>query len=181
VSIQRIITPLAAAVALLAATAASAQSDTTRAPADTSTLASEGFHMTKSPTVAVLLSIVPGGGQVYNEQYIKAALFVGVGGFFAFQAVRYNTLFLDKAAQVDAVGLDDSTGVRSQLKAQREVYRDNRDLNIAYFVGVELLSMIDAYVGAHLFDFDVDGGDDGLSSRLYLDPLRPGIGLAMRW
>jgi hypothetical protein len=182
----RIIFPLLLLVGL--APAALAQVDTLRADtagtpvvvAATSDTAS-GARMTKSPTAAVLFSILPGGGQIYNEQYIKSAAFIGAAGYFAFQAVRYHMLFLDKADEVDALPASDSTGVRLRLRGERELYRDNRDNNVAYYLGVTLLSMIDAYVGAHLFDFDVDNSEDGLSSRLYLDPMRREVGVMLRW
>lgn len=148
---------------------------------DSSSLAVEEYTMTKSPTTAVLLSVLPGAGQVYNEQYIKAALFAGAAGFFAAQAIRYHLSFARKADEVEALPLDDSTGTRDFRKREREFFRDNRDLNAAYYLGVWLLASIDAYVGAHLFDFDVDGGEDGLSSRFYLDPTRMGVGVMMRW
>jgi hypothetical protein len=179
---------LAALLWIIAGSAARAQSDTTRADTvaagtETTTAAAPGYRMTKSPTAAVIFSIVPGGGQLYNGQYIKSALFIGVGSFFAVQAIRNHTKFIEKAEQVDAIPDDDTTRIdlRAFRKREREFYRDNRDLNVAYFIGVEILSMIDAYVGAHLFDFDVDNSEDGLSSRLYLDPSRPGVGVLMRW
>lgn len=179
---------LASLLWIAAGAIASAQVDTTRDVApDTivppvraeSTTTESGYLMTKSPLAATLYSIVPGGGQLYNEQYIKSALFVGAAGYFAVQAFRYHVQFTDKAREVDTFALDDPA--RDFPKREREFYRDNRDLNIAYFIGVQILSMIDAYVGAHLYDFDVDNSEDGLSSRLYLDPERMGVGLMMRW
>ena len=139
------------------------------------------YRMTKSPVAAVLYSIVPGGGQIYTEEYVKAALFVGAAGFLAYRVVTMHNRYTDFAAQVDALPDPDTTFTRERLRAQREFYRDNRDASIAYFIGVQILSMIDAYVSAHLFDFDVDNSEDGLSSRLYLDPERIGVGLSMRW
>ena len=174
---------------LIGPSTALAQSDTLRRPLDTVTtsdtdssiLGSQPYVMTKSPGLATVLSLVAGGGQIYNEQYIKAVLFAGTTGFFIGQAVFFHGRYADVAAEVDAIPLEDSTRTyrRSQLRNLRESYRDTRDLNIAYAAGVTILSMIDAYVGAHLFDFDVDGGDESLTSRLYLDPARRGIGLAM--
>lgn len=140
------------------------------------TVAGKEYVMSKSPTTAVLLSIVPGGGQWYNEQYWKIPLFAGVAGYFIYRVIYYQNLFLDKAAEADAVSMFDSR--YPILKQQRESYRDNRDLNAAYFIGVEILGMIDAYVGAHLFDFDVD---DDVSSRLYFDPLNTAVGFSVRW
>lgn len=195
-AIHRSATLLATTILLLfGISSARAQADTTRTVRDTTVVdtaavqaegpAEEaeptGYVMTKSPTVAIALSIVPGGGQIYNEQYIKSALFIGAGTFFAVQAIRNHVRFIEKADEVDALPEDDPDGDRDFLRREREFYRDNRDVNIAYFIGVQILSMIDAYVGAHLFDFDVDAGEEGLSSRLYLDPERIGIGVAMTW
>jgi len=176
--------PLVLAMLLSAAPVCTAQVDSPRADtvarADSARPApasgSDGYVMTKSPTVAVLLSIVPGGGQLYNEQYWKIPIFVGAAGFFAWQAIYAQNHFLEQAAIVDTMSADNPQ--LSGRKQLREIYRDNRDLNIAYYVGVEILCMIDAYVGAHLFDFNVD---DNLSSRLYYDPVRNGPGLQLRW
>ena len=134
------------------------------------------FVMTKDPTTAILFSIVPGGGQFYNEQYWKIPLFAGTAGYFIYRVISYHNLFREKADQTDSVGRDNPG--YSRLKLEREFYRDERDLNAAYFLGVEILNMIDAYVGAHMFDFDVD---DEVSSRIYLDPLNNSVGLSIRW
>ena len=40
-------------------------------------------------------------------------------------------------------------------KSWREYYRDNRDMSAFYLLGVYILAAVDAYVVAHLFDFDV--------------------------
>lgn len=162
---------------LLATATAAAQRDTTITPPkppDSVALSPTG--MTKSPTTAVLLSLIPGGGQIYNEQYWKAPLFAGVAGFFLVQAVHYHNLYRDQVALVDATPETDGTYAR--LKRIREVYRDERDLNIAYYLGVDILCMIDAYVGAHLFDFNVN---DDLTSRIWFNPTRPSIGVTLQW
>ena len=49
-------------------------------------------------------------------------------------------------------------------KNRREFYRDNRDMSAFYLLGVYVLATVDAYVGAHLFDFDVS--DDAISYRI---------------
>jgi hypothetical protein len=42
------------------------------------------------------------------------------------------------------------------LYRTREYYRDYRDLNVLYLVGIYIISAVDAYVGANLYDFNVD-------------------------
>jgi hypothetical protein len=136
--------------------------------------------MTKSPTTAILLSIIPGGGQFYNEQYWKVPLFAGAAGYFLWRVIYFHNLYKDKSSEADIAAKTSglSSSLYQSLKLQREGYRDDRDLHAAYFLAVEVLGMIDAYVGAHMFDFDV--GDD-ISSRIYLTPVNPGIGVQMRW
>lgn len=136
----------------------------------------EEFVMTRNPTTAVLLSIVPGGGQLYNKQYWKIPLFTGAAAFFIYRVIHFHNLFQEQAALAEAARNDPFK--YSFLKQQREFYRDERDLNAAYFLGVEILNMIDAYVGAHMFDFDVS---DDMTSRIYLDPMNNGVGFSLRW
>jgi len=50
-----------------------------------------------------------------------------------------------------------------QLKANKEFNRDNRDMMAFYLLGVYIISAVDAYVGAHLYDFNVD---DELSYKM---------------
>jgi len=145
-------------------------------PGQTGTHTDEEFVMSRSPTTAVLLSIVPGGGQIYNEQYWKVPLFAGAAGYFIYRVIHYHNLFSAKADEAERTGIGNPG--YELLKRQRESYRDNRDLNAAYFLGIEILNMIDAYVGAHMFDFDVD---DDVSSRIYLDPVNTGLGVSLRW
>jgi hypothetical protein len=135
-----------------------------------------GYVMTKSPTKAILFSIIPGGGQLYNEQYWKIPLFTGAAAYFLWRTIYFHNLYIDKAAEASRAANDPS--LYSVLKAEREQDRDDRDRNGAYVLAVEIIGMIDAYVGAHMFDFDVDGD---ISSRIYLTPVNPGVGLEMRW
>lgn len=68
--------------------------------------------------------------------------------------------------------------LQPQFLAQRNDLRRNRDL---LYVGVVLwygLSVLDAFVSAHLRDFDV--GED-LSVTLYPDLTTPGMTAAIRW
>lgn len=44
---------------------------------------------------------------------------------------------------------------QSQLKRKKDYFRRYRDMSIFIAVGVYVLGMLDAYVDAHLFDFDI--------------------------
>jgi TM2 domain-containing membrane protein YozV len=136
--------------------------------------------MTKSPVLALVMSaLVPGLGQFYVQSYWKAPLFVvGAGVAWGF-VIAQGTSFGQVSRLYDAL---DATGQASALGnlylRQREFYRDTRDVSILFVAGVSLLAAIDAYTGAHLFDFDVT---DELKASLYLDLARGGIGVAVRF
>lgn len=115
-------------------------------------------NLTKNPTTAVLLSLpLPGLGQWYNEQYWKIPIFTGTCGFTAYLFFKNNADFNttdDLYEQAKAEGADPT--VTQRLLDQREVYRNNRDLAGVIFLGAYILAAVDAYVGAHLYDFNVD-------------------------
>ena len=50
---------------------------------------------TKSPTTAMALSVVPGLGQVYNEDYWKAPILFGSAGTMLGLALYYNNEFTE--------------------------------------------------------------------------------------
>lgn len=112
------------------------------------------FVMTKSPWAAVARSaLIPGWGQLYNESYWKVPVVWGVLGWFAYLYNENDKLYKEyKALYTNS--LETGIGI-SYYRDARDNYRDDRDkyaliLGISYF-----LNMLDAYVDAQLFDFDV--------------------------
>ncbi len=81
------------------------------------------------------------------------------------------------AAQKEWKALDDSDPNKSRLKLEKEFYRDLRDKDAFYLFGVYIISAIDAYVGAHLYDFNVS---DNLSFNISPD-LNQGVLLQMTY
>jgi Family of unknown function (DUF5683) len=107
------------------------------------------FVMQKSPWGAVLRSaIIPGWGQIYNQSYIKAPIIWG--GIFAlvlgwrFYNSRYKS-YKD---------LYNQTSYTPYLNV-RDFYHNQRDLFSIYIGIVYVLNLVDAYVDAELFDFNV--------------------------
>lgn len=126
-------------------------------------------------------AVVPGWGQIYNKQYIKLPFVYGAIGGLLYSAVTanqdyqlYRRAFQYKAYQesvdngslttnpkasyqssYDEVAAQFGTISSRPLEAQRNIFRRSRDLS---FIGVGLvysLAMLDAFVSAHLLDFDV--------------------------
>ncbi|MBI2794416.1 MAG: hypothetical protein HYX66_07195 [Ignavibacteria bacterium] len=133
--------------------------DTIPAPKPVDSL-EQALHGTKNPTTAVLLSLpLPGLGQLYNEQYWKVPIFTGACTVTAVLFFKNNTDFNNTTILYEkAVAEEANPAVIDRLFRQKEAYRDNRDLSAFVFITTYILAAVDAYVGAHLYSFDV--GDD---------------------
>ena len=140
-------------------------------------------HFVPDPKRALWLSLVmPGAGQIYNRKYWK--LPIVYGGFLGCTyALTWNQqMYLDYSqAYLDIMDGDpttnsfmdmlpphyDITGREEQLKnilkRRKDRYRRYRDMSAFCFVGVYLISVIDAYVDAQLSTFDIS---PDLSMRL---------------
>ncbi|MHC1737224.1 MAG: DUF5683 domain-containing protein [Ignavibacteriaceae bacterium] len=105
--------------------------------------------MTKSPWGAVARSaVIPGWGQLYNQSYWKIPIVWGVIGWFTYNWIQNNTDY----ENYRNLYIADPSNSNKRL---REFYRDNRDLFAIYLGLTYVANLIDAYVDAHLFDFDV--------------------------
>lgn len=107
------------------------------------------FVMQKSPMGAVLRSaLIPGWGQFYNESYWKVPVVWGALGWFVYGWIESNNNYTDYRDKYLLSGLQRDLSVR-------EFYKDQRDLFAVYIGLTYFLNLIDAYVDAHLFDFEV--------------------------
>jgi hypothetical protein len=93
----------------------------------------------KSPTGAMMRALFfPGWGQFYNEQYIKSVLaFTGQTTLLAW------SFYFNHQVKLSEPGSGDEA-----------YYKDRRNLMYWLMGAVVLLSMLDAYIDAHLYDFD---------------------------
>ncbi|MBK8383840.1 MAG: hypothetical protein IPL16_18505 [Ignavibacteria bacterium] len=92
---------------------------------------------------------------MYNKSYWKVPVIAGLGGYFVFEYIRNNNKYIEYK---DLYQNSQNTGNASgdpQLLALREFYRDQRDNFIIYSVILYVVNLIDAYVDAQLYDFDV--------------------------
>ena len=156
----------------------SAQSDTSKVEADTVLNRQEepdtlkrafSAPMTKSPTGAIIRSLVlPGLGQLYVENYWKAPLMLG--GFGTTVGIMLWNHDQYVQAQDDLENYEgDEQRELNRLKDRRTFFRDQRDMTGLYVLGVYVIAAVDAYVGAHLYDFSVD---DDLSLSVQPDHLK---------
>lgn len=124
--------------------------------ADSLTPAKATVHYSKSPSGALLRSFaMPGWGQLYVGSYWKAPIFFGGAATLTYFIIRNHSDYADYRDKYNK--LTDKTSIEAlTLKNNREFYRDNRDMSAFYLLGVYALAAVDAYVGAHLFDFNVE-------------------------
>lgn len=142
---------------------------------------------TPDPGKATWAGIVfPGGGQIYNHKYWK--LPIVYGGFLGCAyALNWNNQMYSDYSQAYLDIMDDDPGTASYedflpprynveanrdylervFKNRKDNYRRQRDLSIFCFIGVYLISVIDAYVDAELSSFDIS---EDLSVQV-----RPGV------
>jgi hypothetical protein len=135
--------------------------DTTVTPKKSPT--DKKFRMKKSPLTAVLLSaVLPGAGQIYNQSYWKAPIIMGLVGYFGYEYFRQNNLYKDYRDRYNESQTEINPEGDPELKSLREFYRNQRDNFVWYFMIVYVINLADAYIDAHLFDFDVK--DEKLSA-----------------
>lgn len=135
-----------------------------------------------NPTKAVLLGLVPGLGQIYNRKYWKLPIVYGglMGCMYAVTwnnrnykdySEAYKDVMYDSTnnpnnpeawsqtwqvlTSLDPSSVINDANFKDRLKRQKDYYRRYRDLSIIITVGVYALTLVDAYVDAQLFDFDI--------------------------
>ena len=108
---------------------------------------------TKSPTWAMIRSgLVPGWGQFYNEQHIKSGLVFAIEGLLIGGAVVEHQRAEDDHREYEDVSKSDQEREDAWLRYSRRI--DRRNTYLWYLAGAKFLSMVDAYVDAHLYRFD---------------------------
>ncbi|MBI1803082.1 MAG: hypothetical protein HY033_05940 [Ignavibacteriae bacterium] len=143
-------------------------SDSLRLAATTQLALSDTLHYrpAKKPWVAVGLSAaVPGLGQIYNENYWKTPIIIGLGGYWISEWIKLNNNYKDFRDQYTGSIAPMTPNGNDTYRNLRDFYRDERDKFAWYLGALYFLNLVDAYVGASLFDFDV-GSDLGLDGRM---------------
>ncbi|MFA6468033.1 MAG: DUF5683 domain-containing protein [Bacteroidota bacterium] len=118
----------------------------------------------KSTTIAMVSSMVlPGVGQIYNESYWKAPVVWGFGYYF--YSVYRNQ---DDKYKVSRFQYDTSITVANpngdaQLRSLRDFYKNQRNEFGWYLAITYVLNVLDAYVDAALYNFEVSPNLQGTS------------------
>jgi hypothetical protein len=134
----------------------------------------------KSGSLAMLFSaLLPGAGQVYAHRYYTIPIFWGFGVYFSSVAIKANKQYMDNRGKFsESVRLDTAAQsgnlnqIQANLLSARDFYHDQRDEFILYLALTYFLNIVDAYVGATLYDFDVSDNLGGSAKIQFRIPLR---------
>jgi len=141
-----------------------------------------------TPSKAAFYSaVVPGLGQIYTRKYWKLPIIygaLGTSGYYYFYQSRKMKVFRDIYKRRIAGYTDDIYARRifqnDQLIQGMNFHKRYRDLSVLFFMGFYLLNILDANVGAHLMQFNVD---NKLTFRPHLEPdlidANPNFGLTL--
>jgi hypothetical protein len=138
------------------------KSATKNSPPDTSK-----FEMKKSAWGAVLRSaVLPGFGQFYNQSYWKIPVVWGAIGYLGYQWKTNNDSYKQYSDLYEKSKVPSADKAKDIYRQQREFYRDQRDM-FAVFLGLTyFLNLVDAYVDAQLFDFNVEENQFGQTMQM---------------
>ena len=120
----------------------------------------------RSPRKALLLSlIIPGGGQFYNKRYWKVPIvYAAVGGMIYLVDQNTKDYKFVRDEYIKRVDGDPETvdffeqynWTDADIKNLRDQYNKNKELAYIGLVAVHLLSAVEAFVDAHLRDFEIN-------------------------
>ncbi|WP_157452612.1 DUF5683 domain-containing protein [Chloroherpeton thalassium] len=103
--------------------------------------------------VSLYAALIPGFGQIYNEVYWKVPILYGFLGWYGYNIAQKH----DKYIYYRNLYLANQSSAKAEsYRNYRDLYHDSRDEYIIYLLLAYLAGIVDAYVDAHLYDFDVD-------------------------
>lgn len=151
----------------------------------------EYYHSPHKATVYA--AVFPGAGQIYNKKYWKLPILYGGIGALVY-AINFNSSYYDKyrSAYRDflirdpgntsyaefippGLAIEDVQGPYSDwfqrsLQNKKRYYKRSRDLSYIGMAALYVISIIDANVDAHFYDFDIS---DDLSIRVEPTMIQP--------
>jgi hypothetical protein len=143
----------------------------------------ESIHSVRKATI--LAAVIPGAGQAYNRKYWKIPIvYVGltVAGYALFSNQRnYRDSKNNYIALTDTLEstVNQSGKSASELLSDIDGYRRYRDISVLGLLAWHGLTILDANVDAHFFNWDVSD-DLSLQIRpraLWVGQMKPGLGL----
>jgi hypothetical protein len=140
-------------------------------PAERVAMTDSALRKKHNPTIAGCLSIIPGGGQIYNKKYWKLPIVYGALGIscyfvydFAHHMVYYKNEFINRRdGNTDLLRPELSMETDANILTEKNTYRRRMEIAVAVTAILYFLNIMDAIVDAHLYYFDIS---DDLSLRV---------------
>lgn len=105
--------------------------------------------------VTLYSTVIPTFGQFYNRSYWKVPIFLGLGGWCVYNFIRQNNLYATYRDRYRSALLQTPVPPNADFNRRlRDFHRGQRDEFAVYIALIYVLSILDAYIDAHLFDFD---------------------------
>ena len=124
------------------------------------------FNTGRSSTKALLWSIIPGGGQIYNKQYVKAGIDILAESLLIGTAINY------RIKMNDAYSLYEQTHSQAHYDEYNYYYQQQQNM-IWWWATVKLLALLDAYIDAKMYNFN--------EKKKKLDLEFEGLGMSLRY
>ncbi len=103
-----------------------------------------------------LSMILPGGGQIYNGRYVKAAIYTAFEGLFLYGALKQNERMENAKDDLRYYRSIDDLAKIDEYEYYVNTYTEERNNFIWMCIGTVLLSAGDAYVDSHFKSFRRD-------------------------
>jgi hypothetical protein len=138
------------------------------------TISLEPERHAKSGNFAMLLSaVIPGTGQIYANRFYTIPIIWGFGTYFVSKWIKADNTYKSLQRRfTESVQLDTLQHIGNvNLQDQRNQWHNYRDGFAFYLLLTYLLNIVDAYVGAVLYNFDVSdnlGGNAQIRLRIPL-------------
>ena len=126
----------------------------------------DGFcqQVSRSPSKAALMSLLPGLGQAYNKKYWKIPIiYAGLATSAYFidsnhkEYISYKNAYLIRIdGNSNSIDKYSDQYTDAQLVTLKDHYRRNREISILFISITYILNIIDASVDAHFFDYEIN-------------------------
>jgi len=139
---------------------------------------------------ALYSAILPGAGQLYNEQYWKIPVIyagIGIASYFLVDNTKnyrkYRKAYISRINKDPTFNEDASTLIYSptQLQTLQNAYKKYLDLTVLFTALGYTIQVLDALTFAHLKNFDVSKDISMRMQPVAMPNGDPGLGLVMRF
>ncbi len=137
-----------------------------------SLVALSGIEISRPYRAGAYSLILPGAGQIYNKAYVKAGIVIGVQGYLIGTALHHNTKKKDFQALADNASIPFD---QQYYQLQADDYADRLRSDYWWMGITTALSVIDAWIDAHLVDFETE------SQRIHLHYEDGQVGLQIKF